>query len=179
MILAIRNMKGTACIMYVKNVFKKLHLHYISIELGKIETIEDLDDKTLYKLNALLKEGELEIIDNKEITIVKQIKLIIFNLIQNNRSLHNTLSVLISKKLNKKYRYLSKIFTIQCGININEYIKQVKVEKIKEYLKEDKLKISEISTKMHFSSSSQLSHIFKKTTNITPTQFKKLYFNKK
>jgi len=172
MILTIKNMRSKSAIIYVKNILKKLHLNYITVELGKIEIVEELECKMLNKFNTLLKYAELELVEDKEIIIVEQIKLIIFELIQINKLPNYTFSIFISKKLGKKYSYLSKIFSKQCNINIKEYINQIKVARIKQYIQEDKLTMSEISNKMHFSSLSHLSYMFKKVTNMTPTQFK-------
>jgi hypothetical protein len=54
-------MTNLACIIYVKNVLKKLGLRYISVELGQIEIIDDIDYRKLLKLNILLKEADLEL----------------------------------------------------------------------------------------------------------------------
>lgn len=69
--------------------------------------------------------------------------------------------------------YLSALFKDQTGVSLLEYINTIRVEKIKELLKEG-MSIVEICPQAGFRNSGALIRVFKKETGITPGQMKKL-----
>ena len=52
--------------MTVKTELKNLGLHFIVVELGEAEIMEDISVDQLYHLNAALKKNGLELIDDKK-----------------------------------------------------------------------------------------------------------------
>jgi AraC-like DNA-binding protein len=84
-----------------------------------------------------------------------------------------TFSNYISSTLNRKYSFLAKIFLKLYGVTIKKHISIIKIERIKELIKNDSLNMSEISDKMHYSSLSHLSLQFKQITKMTPLEFRK------
>jgi AraC-like DNA-binding protein len=83
-------------------------------------------------------------------------------------------STYIGGKLNYDYTYLSNVFSEVTGITIEHYIISHKIEKAKELLLYDELNLTQISYKLNYSSASQLSNQFKKTTGLTPSFFKNM-----
>lgn len=69
--------------------------------------------------------------------------------------------------------HLSTIFKKSQGISLNEYIRQIKIDKAKELLKDDSKSIILISDYLGFSSSSHFNRIFKKITGNTPKEYRK------
>ena len=112
--------------------------------------------------------------DDKNSAIINQIKTIIIEQIQNSSEENLNLSELLSKKLNKEYSQLSKLFSSTTGITIEQFAILQKIEKVKELLVYDELSLKEIAYRLGYSSSAHLSAQFKKMTGLTPTEFKNL-----
>jgi AraC-like DNA-binding protein len=60
------------------------------------------------------------------------------------------------------------------GLTIEKYFIQLKIEKVKEWLFYEELNLSEMSWKLDYSSVQHLSSQFKKTTGMTPTEYRKI-----
>ena len=58
-------------------------------------------------------------------------------------------------------------------MNVEHYLINHKIERVKELLVYDKLSLTEISYKLNYSSVAHLCNQFKKNTGITPSSFKK------
>ncbi|HCN84289.1 MAG TPA: AraC family transcriptional regulator [Sphingobacteriaceae bacterium] len=177
--LYIRNMVCIRCKMIVKQELKKLSLHYVIVELGEVEILEDISPLQLEELNkALLKFG-LELMDNKKSILIEKIKKVIVELIHYTDEPEKiNFSDYLSEKLNHNYTYLANLFSEVVGINIEHYIIIHKIERVKELLVYDELSLTEISYKLHYSSVAHLSNQFKKITGLTPSHFKKLKTNR-
>ena len=84
------------------------------------------------------------------------------------------MSSYIVEDLKQDYSALSNLFSETEGITIEHYFIAQKIEKVKELLIYNELSLSEIAFQLNYSSVAHLSNQFKKTTGITPTQFKQL-----
>lgn len=161
--------------MTVKTELKNLGLHFIVVELGEAEIMEEISDAQLYHLNASLKKNGLELIDDKKSILVEKIKTIIIELVHYTDQQNKTnLSDYLSEKLNHNYTYLANLFSEVKGTTIEQFHLAHKIEKVKELLVYDELNLTEIADKMHYSSVAHLSNQFKKMTGLTPSHFKKL-----
>ena len=168
-------MVSLRCKMMVKEELKKMGLHFIVVDLGEIEIMEDLDDGQLKELKlALLKSG-LELMDDKKAVLIEKIKSIIIEMVHYTEEMPTiNYSDYISQKLKYDYTYLSNIFSEIKGITIQQFIIIHKIEKVKELLLYEELNLTEISFKLEYSSVAHLSSQFKKITGLTPSQFKQL-----
>lgn len=168
-------MVSNRCKILVKEELKKLNLHFIVVELGEIEIMENisLEQRELLKL-ALVDTG-LELMDDKKAILIERIKNVIIEMIHHADDLPQiNYSHYISQKLNHDYTYLSNIFSAVKGITIQQYIIIHKIEVAKELLMYDELNLTEISYKLNYSSVAHLSNQFKKITGLTPSHFKQL-----
>ncbi len=168
-------MVSLRCKMLVKAELKGLGLHYICVDLGVVDIVEDItpEQRALLKVN-LLPSG-LELMDDKKSMLIEKIKIVITEMIHYNDELPKVnYSEYISKVMGYDYTYLANIFSEVKGITIEHYIIAHKIEKVKELLLYDELNLTEISYKMNYSSVSHLSTQFKKVTGLTPTFFKNL-----
>jgi two-component system response regulator YesN len=68
--------------------------------------------------------------------------------------------------------YLAKLYKKKSGLALNDYINYYRIEKAKELLLSNELKISEISERVGFNSFSYFSTMFKKYTGQSPKQYK-------
>ena len=83
-------------------------------------------------------------------------------------------SVYLGDKLQYNYTYLANLFSEVQGTTIEQFIILHKIERAKELLVYEGLKLTEIADKLHYSSVAHLSSQFKKTTGLTPSHFKRL-----
>jgi len=171
----IQNMVCVRCKMIVKSEIEKLGLHYGPVELGEAEIIEDLTPEQIALLDTGLKQAGLELMSDKKSIIVERIKTVIIELVHyTDEQIKINLSDYLSEKLNYNYTYLANLFSEVKGTTIEQFFLNHKIERVKELLIYDELKINEIAWKLHFSSVAHLSNLFKKKTGLTPSQFKNL-----
>jgi len=163
------------CKMVVKAELEKLGLHYIVVELGEAEIMEDIsvEQHDQFK-DALLKSG-LELLDDKKSVLIQKIKNVIVELIHySEEPLAINFSDHLSQKLNHNYTYLANLFSEVQGTTIEKFIIAHKIERVKELLVYNELNLTEIAYLMHYSSVAHLSAQFKKITGLTPSHFKQL-----
>jgi AraC-like DNA-binding protein len=173
--LYIKYMVSLRCKMAVKEELRKLGLHFIILDLGEVEIMEDLSTDELEQLRMGLLSSGLELMDDKKTVLIDKIKNVIIQMIHYMEELPSTkYSDYISQKLDYDYTYLSNIFSEVKGITIQQFIISHKIEKIKELIIYNELNLTEISYKLQYSSVAHLSNQFKKVTGMTPTQFKNL-----
>ena len=173
--LCIKYMVSSRCIMAVKDELKKLGLHYIVVDLGEVEIMEDLSAGQNMQLKTALFNSGLELMDDKKSILIERIKQVITDMIHHSDELPKiNYSDFISDKLKYDYTYLSNLFSEVKGITIQHFIIIHKIERVKELLLYDELNLTEISYKMNYSSVAHLSNQFRKVTGLSPSQFKQL-----
>ena len=173
--LYIKYMVSLRCKMMVKEELKKLALHFIVVDLGEVEIMENItgDQRALLK-SALLLSG-LELMDDKKAVLIERIHNVITEMIHYSDEMPNmNYSNFLSEKLNYDYTYLSNLFSEVKGITIQQFIIIHKIERVKELLLYDELNLTQISYKLHYSSVAHLSNQFKKVTGFAPSHFKQL-----
>lgn len=168
------------CKTAVQNEFEKIGVVPVSIELGEVETSQELTQKQLSELENSLKHIGFELIDDKKSQLIEQIKNEIIRLVHHSEEIENTnLSTILSSKLHYEYNYLSNLFSEVEGTTIEKYFISQRIEKVKEFLVYDELSLSEIANQMGYSSVAYLSSQFKKVTGLTPTFYKSLKESKR
>lgn len=70
--------------------------------------------------------------------------------------------------------YLSRLYKQTTGKTLSEYIKEVKIKKAMEMLKQDEIKIYEIADSIGFKNPSYFTRFFKSITNMTPQEYRDL-----
>ncbi|MBK8558350.1 MAG: AraC family transcriptional regulator [Lewinellaceae bacterium] len=173
--LYIKYMVSMRCKMLVKEELKKLGLHFVIVELGTVEILEDITDEQRKQLKVNLLRSGLELLDDKKSILIEKIKGVIVEMIHHSEELPKVnFSDYLSEKLGYDYTYLSNVFSEVKGITIQHYIIMHKIEKVKELLLYDELNLTEISYRLHYSSVAHLSSQFKKTTGLSPSFYKQL-----
>ena len=168
-------MVSQRCKMIVKEALKELGVHFVMVELGEAEIMEEISDAQREQLKSALLNSGLELMDDKRTILIEKIKAIVIELVHYTESLPNiNYSDFISEKLGYNYNYLSNLFSDVKGITIQQFIINHKVERIKELIIYDELTMSEIAWKMNYSSVAHLSNQFKKMTGVSPSHFKQL-----
>jgi AraC-like DNA-binding protein len=173
--LYIKYMVSTRCKLAVKEELKKLELHFIVVDLGEIEIMEDITPTQREQLKTGLQNSGLELMDDKKAILIEKIQSVIIEMIHHSGELPKiNYSDHIAEELDYDYTYLSGIFSEVKGITIQQYIIIHKIERIKELINYGELKITEIAWQMNYSSVAHLSNQFKKITGFSPSQFKGL-----
>ena len=171
--IRIKNMVCNRCIAAVKLELDKLKFAAGSITLGEVSLSKEPTEKQLTQLKNNLSGLGFEVLDNNSKRLIEKIKNIIVEQVYYTEidEKHN-FSVILSKKLNKDYSYLSGLFSEIEGTTIEKYIINQKIEKVKELIIYDEFNLSEIAFQLGYSSVAHLSAQFKKVTGLTPTHFK-------
>ncbi len=168
-------MVSNRCKMAVKEALKKIGLHFIVVDLGEVEVMEDLSSEQRDQLNVALQASGLELMDDKRAVLIEKINNVITEMIHHSEEVPKmNYSDYISEKLDYDYTYLSNLFSEVKGITIQQFIIIHKIERAKELLLYDELTLTEISYKLHYSSVAHLSNQFKKVTGLTPSHFKQM-----
>ena len=161
--------------MVVKEALRKLGLHFIVVDLGEIEIMEELSEEQKEELKIILLKSGLELMDNKKGILIEKIKNVIVELVHHTVELPKTnFSNYLAEKLHHDYTYMANLFSEVQGTTIEQYIISHKIERIKELIMYDELNITEIAWKMNYSSVAHLSNQFKKVTGLSPSHFKQL-----
>ena len=168
-------MVSLRCKMMVKEELKKLGLHFVVVDLGEVEIMEDITHEQREQLKFGLQDTGLELMDDKRAILIERIKNVITEMIHYSEEAPKiNYSDYISQKLNHDYTYLSNIFSEVKGITIQQFIIVHKIEMVKELLMYNEMNLTEISYKLNYSSVAHLSNQFKKVTGLTPSSFKGL-----
>jgi AraC-like DNA-binding protein len=158
--------------MVVKEELKKLGLHFIVVDLGEVEIMEDLTSDQRNSLETALRNSGLELMEDKKAILIEKIKNVIIEMVHYQDELPAiNFSDYLSEKLGQDYTYMSNMFSEIKGITIERYIIAHKIERVKELLMYEELNLTEISYRMNYSSVAHLSNQFKKVTGLTPTHF--------
>ena len=171
--LYIKYMVSIRCKLLVKAELKNLGLHFIFVDLGEIEIMEDLTPEQRGQLKTALAVSGLELMDDQKANLIEKIKKVIIEMVHYELPKIKN-SDYLSEKLNYDYTYLANLFSEVAGLTIEHYIIAHKIERVKELLMYDELNLTQISYKMNYSSVAHLSNQFKKVTGLTPSHFKSL-----
>ena len=168
-------MVSNRCKMVVKEELKKLGLHFIVVDLGEVDIMEDISIEQREELKSGLASSGLELMDDKRSMLIEKIKNIIIDMVHHSdEMIRVNYSDYLSEKLNHDYTYLANLFSEVQGTTIEHFIISHKIERIKELIIYNELNITEIAFKMNYSSVAHLSNQFKKVTGLSPSHFKKM-----
>lgn len=171
----VKNMACESCILFVKDTLNDLGYAHVKVELGEIETDEDVSDNEKLKLNSEIKKAGMELLEKKQGLLIEKIKKFAIDYVANADNQQNTkFSVLLSEELGHNYSYLSNSFSEVEATTIQHYLIALKIERIKELIIFGEDTITEIAHKLNYSSVAHLSAQFKKITGLTTRDFKAL-----
>lgn len=80
---------------------------------------------------------------------------------------------------NTSSKYFSKYFKKTFGVNFVEYLNLVRINRAKEFLKNESYTVSEVGEKTGFMHATTFSSTFKRFTGITPTQYRNKHIDAK
>jgi AraC-like DNA-binding protein len=166
--------------MVVKSELRRMGLHFINVDLGVVEVMEEISHEQREHLKTALYRSGLELIEDKKAILIEKIQNVIIGMVHYEDELPKTnFSDYLSEKLDHDYTYMANLFSETKGITIEHYIILHKIERVKELIVYNELNLSEIAWKLHYSSVAHLSYQFKKVTGLTPSFFKSLKLKKR
>jgi len=142
------------------------------LDLLKTTDVEEIKLKFISNLRGLFEN--INIIKGKEINNItgKVIKYITENYNK------NITMVDAAKEINMSYHYFSKFFKEQTGENFVDFITNFRILKAKEMLKDESQTIKEIAYNIGYSDPNYFSKLFKKSTGLSPTEYRLLNISK-
>ena len=168
-------MVSIRCKMMVKEELQKLGLHYVNVDLGEVEIMENITDHEREQIKISLFKSGLELMDDKKAMLIEKIKNVIIEMVHYTDQLpKSNFSEYLIGKIDYDYTYMSNLFSETEGTTIEHFILLHKIERVKELIIYDELNLTEIARKLHYSSVAHLSNQFKKITGLTPSFFKSL-----
>ena len=173
--LYIKYMVSIRCKLFVKEELRKLGLHFVMVNLGEVEIMEDItpEQRVLFQ-DALMLAG-LELIDDKKAVLIENIKKVVVEMVHYADELPSIkFSNYLSEKLHYDYTYMANLFSCTEGVTLEHFIVLHKIEKVKELIMYDEMNMTEIAWKLQYSSVAHLSNQFKKVTGLSPSHFKHL-----
>jgi AraC-like DNA-binding protein len=171
----IKNMACESCKVFVKEALEELDIKPVKVELGEIETKENISDEEKLELNKKIKKVGLELLEKKQGVLIEKIRKVMVDYVYKSDTKPNIkFSVLLSEELDQNYTYLANFFSEVEATTIEQFIIALKIERIKELIIFGEDSFSEIAYKLHYSSVAHLSTQFKKVTGLTPSHFKAL-----
>jgi len=163
------------CISAVENIFNDFKIKITSINLGEVESETEISNTTLELLEKRLEKTGFERIKDSAHQLIDKIKTLIIEKISELDIDENFLiSEFLSSKLHKDYSSLSKAFSQNENITLEQFFILQKIEKVKELLLYNEFTLTEIAGKLGYKSVQHLSSQFRNSTGFTPTEFKKL-----
>ncbi len=135
------------CLLSVVDI-QKLGFHFVLVDLGVVELLEDLSAEQKEILNTNLNKMGLSLINDKKSILIERIKNAIVDLIYYTDKLPKTnFSDYLSEKLDYDYTYMANLFSQTLDTTIEQYIIKLKIERVKELLIYDEMNLSEIADK--------------------------------
>ena len=126
--LYIKFMVSIRCKLLVKDILKRMGLHYSNVVLGEAEVLEHISDEQRVALKTELAKSGLELMDDKRSILIEKIKNIIIEMIHYSDEIpRETYSEYISKKLNYDYTYLSNLFSEVRELPYNNLLLSIKL----------------------------------------------------
>ena len=171
--LLIKNMVCPRCISAVSDLFVSEGVTVKSINLGDVETEEELTQDQLLSVGRKLKDIGFELLDDPRSQLIEQIRVAVQQWVRMDEE-RPKLSDYLSRHLNKDYSTISKLFSEVRGVTIERFSILHRIEYVKELLCYSQLSTSEIAYRLGYSSPAHLSSQFKQVTGMTPKEFREL-----
>ena len=171
----VKNMACQSCVIFVRETLDDMGIPIYKIELGEIDTKNDVSDNEKKTLDNSIKKAGMELLEKKQGVLIEKIKKVTVDYVSNAEEMADVkFSDLLGKELNHSYTYLSNLFSEVEATTIQQYIISLKIERVKELIIFGEDSFSEIAHKLNYSSTAHLSSQFKKATGLTLSHFKAL-----
>lgn len=120
-------------------------------------------------------EGINQLKSNKHFDQIKKVQ----EYIKDNYNNINLSADSISEVIGYSPYYFTKVFKEITGMNINDYIRQIRIDKVKELLSNTDYKINQIPNMAGFTNASHFFAVFKKDVGLTPLAYREYILDNK
>ena len=142
----------------------------------KLSTVNALELQLLLP-EAIAIISKASYLDKMHATTSLEKSILILSTTYINENIHKRFSVEdVANHVNLGYEKYRKIFTQHYGISPGNYIINARIRKSQRLLSDISLSIKEIAFQLGYTDSFTFSKQFKKVTNLSPIEFRKLYF---
>lgn len=173
MVLHIKNMLSSRCKTIVLQELQSLGFNGHCSELGTVSMAGNLSPKSWKRLKSQLQLAGLELMDDKKSTVSNRIKGFVGDSLGISGDFSEiNVSAFLRSKMDMSYPNLAKAFAERNKLTLKQYIISERVKKVKELILNQEDNLSDISSKLHYSSTAHLCHEFKKVTGFTPKLFR-------
>jgi AraC-like DNA-binding protein len=173
--LYIRYNINTTCKSLLQEQLNKLELNCEITGLGELEMKNGISSEQQSNLSKVLKKYGIEIVDDRISAIVQKTKDTIIEMIYLEEKLPpSKVSFYLAQKLSYSFGYISNLFSEVTFTSVENFIIIQKIELVKQLIIADELTLTQISSKLNYSSVAHLSGQFKKNTGITPSAFQRI-----
>lgn len=158
--------------MVVSQSLYELGITVAKVELGAVTVVSDTVPDYRMVAQALEAKG-FELILDKNQLLVEEIKLKLIDFVDpNRRGKEENVSSFLSKRLNRDYSVLSKLFSKTEGVSVEKYVIYLKIEKAKELIQMKDLSFSGIAYTLGYKSGSHLARQFKTVTGLSMSAYR-------
>ncbi len=161
------------CITSVEQLLQQNGLVPKSVRLGEVELQAVPGKEAMKNFTEGLKRTGFELLDDQKMQLIEQVKTLLIGKVQSGDiEEHFSISRFLLQHIHKDYSAVSKLFSGVESITIEQFFILQKIEKVKEWLAYDQQSLQQIAISLGYSSPQHLSAQFKKSTGMTPGQFK-------
>jgi copper chaperone CopZ len=101
----VKNMACESCVLFVKETLEELGIPAVKVELGEIETIQDVSDVEKKQLDNKIRKVGLELLEKKQGVLIEKIRKIMVDYVYKSDEKPNIkFSALLSKELNHSWQ---------------------------------------------------------------------------
>lgn len=177
-VLSIKNMVCNRCVRAVDLIVRAQGFIPSEVRLGEVRLDVEIDDLRRERLRAELEKEGFELLDDKRRRLIESVKLAVIDLVHHGDE--ETLATVrisdyLRTALNTEYAVMSALFSQLEGMTLEKYVIHQKIERVKELMMYDELRLGEIAYRLGYSSVHHLSNQFKRVTGMTPTEFKRSF----
>ena len=167
----IKNMVCPRCLLAVRNLFEQLNIPLTDLQLGLAQVQRPLSSQEEQDLRDRLQQLGFEWLDDPDRRLINLIKLRIVRCIQEEELPNSNWSDFLADELGHPYAHLSRTFSQQQPLTIEQYIQQQRIERVKELLSYGQWTISQIADRTGFGSSAYLSRQFRSLVGMSPSEW--------
>ncbi|NLX76098.1 MAG: response regulator [Clostridiaceae bacterium] len=153
------------------NILEKVAFRIGIHKLMRVDEHESWDDavKYLYDLGSIL----FEIQEQEQEERAQDVIGLIQKHINDNIHIQDELSLIrLADLVHFNPSYLSRLFKQVVGMNISDYISDIRVKKAKQMLENPGIKISSVAESLGYGTATNFTRFFKKMTNMTPQEYR-------
>jgi AraC-like DNA-binding protein len=174
--LFIKNIASFESLKFVRTELERQGVQGVSVAFNEINAEVSLTPAQYETLRLILQQANIQVFEAKKDILVQRIKNLITEVVYHSEEplIHN-LSTYLVEQLRHDYTYMSNLFSANQEMTIEKFYICHKIERVKEFLLYEKMSVTDIAIRMHYSSLAHLSSQFKKVTGLTTSQFKQQY----